>query len=166
MAKQGDVDPQERASRKLDEFVAGLRLTRFPDLTPELDAAAAEMFEAFAARGIQALLLKGPALARLLYTVSEPRIYSDVDVLVAPAERERAEGVLATLGYRNASSAQGIDDVGGVVHGQSWLGGGPGGHGDLRIEIDLHLWLAGARAAPQVAWEALVARRAYVDVGG
>jgi hypothetical protein len=32
--------------------------------------------------------------------------------------------------------------------------------------IDLHRWLPGARAAPAAAWEALVARRMWIEIGG
>jgi hypothetical protein len=32
--------------------------------------------------------------------------------------------------------------------------------------IDLHRWLSGADAAPELAWDALLARRAWIEVGG
>lgn len=117
------------------------------------------MLTAFEAAGIEALLLKGPALAALLYAPDERRGYSDTDLLVAAGQRGAAERVLAALGYVNADGATGVDDVGGVVHAHTWT------RSDQTM-VDLHHWLAGAEAPPAVAWDALQARRTWIDVGG
>jgi hypothetical protein len=132
--------------------------------TRELDAAAAEIFRAFAAARTEALLLKGPALARLLYTEAEVRIYSDIDLLVAPWHLERARAVLADLGYEKGGDALGIRDVGGVLHAESWVIAGPE-LTDYRL-IDLHSWLPGAQAPAERAWDRLVARRTEIELRG
>lgn len=132
--------------------------------TAKVDAAAAEVLAAFAQAGVDALLLKGRALGALLYESGERWGYADVDVLVAPQHLGAAERILAGLGYSNEGTGRGIDDIGGVVHGEPWIRAGSGRLD--RTPIDLHRRLAGARAAPAVAWEALSARRAWIEVGG
>ena len=127
-----------------------------------LDPIAAGLFADFAAAGIDALLLKGAALARLLYQPDERRPYIDIDVLVAPQHLDHAGSLLSELGYRNATHLRGIEDVGSVVHGDTWFSPA----GARPHEIDVHRWLAGARAAPETAWEALWRHRTVVEVAG
>ncbi len=128
-----------------------------------LDAAAADALAAFAAAGIDALLLKGPALAQALYA-PEHRSYSDVDLLVAPDRVDGAQGVLAALGYRSTSDGLGIDDVGGSAVADAWAR--PGTGEDAGLMIDLHWRLPGTNAPAEAAWAALIARRAWIDVAG
>jgi hypothetical protein len=161
----GHIGPAAPASRALEEFVARVAVRLDPaDDTTELDAATVQIFEAFAAAGVDALVLKGPALARLLYAEGETRVYGDVDLLVAPRHTAQAGAALAELGYRNASEVLGIDDIGGVVHDESWVGIGPGAKHELLIE--LHRRLSGSDAAPETAWEALAARRVDLELSG
>lgn len=151
------------ASSVLEDFIARVR----PDgsgLTAELDSAAIQVFEAFEVHGVGALLLKGPALANSLYTPSERRNYSDVDLLVAPGDLLKARKVMGELGYRNASEALGIDDIGEVVHEESWIGMPPGATYELVVE--LHLRLAGSKASPQVAWDVLEVQRTSTELRG
>ena len=146
-------------SDALSDFAARIRGVRG---RAKLDATAADVFGAFAAAGVDALLLKGPALARLLYAAGESRGYSDVDVLVAPADLERARTALARAGYADVSGALGIDDVAGVVHDETWVGPDPEGH----ATIDLHLRLPGATVPPERVWAALAPRRTTIEIGG
>ena len=132
------------------------------DSTAQVDAATAEVLAAFEAAGVDALLLKGPALTALLYAAGEHRSYNDTDLLVAPGQVDAAEKVLAALGYANAHSVTGVDDVGGVVHAHPWI---RTSSADESM-VDLHRWLAGAERSPTAAWDALVARRTWIDVGG
>ena len=133
-------------------------------VTRTLDAVAAQVLAAFRQAGVEALLLKGRALAILLYRAGEQRDYSDVDLLVAPHDLDAAEATLRGLGYENASSALGIDDIGGVVHADTWIRATPGSNDQAMI--DLHRWLPGARATPGKAWEALAARRTWIEIEG
>ena len=155
VATSGGPDDREAALRA---FVARVAPDRAE--TGHLDRATSEVLRRFEAAGIDALLLKGPALAALLYTAGEHRSYSDIDLLVAPSRLEAAEKALGELGYTNADSETGVDDVGGVVHAHTWV---RRAHADPTM-IDLHHWLSGATARPAVAWQALSA--SDVDRGG
>ena len=149
----------ERAAA-LEEFVQRVKGLRS---RAALDSAAVEALDAFDAAGIEYMLLKGPALARLLYRREEHRAYSDVDVIVAPRDLPAARRVLEGLGYMDASAQHGIEDVAGVVHAEIWA------QANQRIGplmIDLHRRLAGVRAQPEAAWDVLAATRAWVDLAG
>jgi hypothetical protein len=113
---------------------------------------------------IDALLLKGAGLAALLYEDGEQRPSVDLDLLVAPAQLAPAEKVLTELGYRNTTEGLGIDDVGGVVHADTWRATPPGSK--FEIGVELHRWLAGAQAAPEAAWETLWRQRTVIDLDG
>lgn len=149
------------AQQRLESFVAGLAFTR-AGAAPALDAAAAELFDVFAAARIDALLLKGAALERMLYEPDERRQYLDIDVLVRPDHAARVAELLSERGYRNITAGLGIDDVGGVVHADTWVSpAGVPAH-----EIDLHRWLPGARAPHERAWDALWRRHTTIDLAG
>ncbi|MDX6676284.1 MAG: hypothetical protein QOE31_336 [Solirubrobacteraceae bacterium] len=144
----------------LEEFAARVRGLRGQ---PVLELAALELANAFEAGGVDYLLLKGPALVRLLYTPGEHRGYTDVDLLIAPQHLPAARDVLAGLGYTNYSARRGIEDVAGVVHAEVWARAnedvGP-------LMIDLHHQLAGTGAAAEVTWRALIARRTWIELRG
>src|SRR4051794_41072328 len=152
-----------RRTRLLDEFVARLAPCA-PKETERLERAAAAVFRALDSAGVDALLLRGPALEQALYRPGEWRSYVDVDVLVAPADRAAARRTLSQLGYFDAHEPLGIDDVGGVVHAEAWLAGaGADYQGTL---VELHLWLPGATADPRDAWDALSGSRGWAEVDG
>lgn len=142
-----------RGSDALHDFAARARAA---PLLRRLDDAAAEVLAAFDAAGVDALLLKGPALARALYA-GEHRPYSDVDLLVAPDHIEAARHALTALGYASTSAGLGIDDVAGVAPAEEWAHAGG-------VLIDLHWQLPGAPAPD--AWRALRPHRATIAVGG
>jgi hypothetical protein len=159
-------EPDERAARaaeRLQSFVSALPLAGGSDGSRILEPVAAELFGAFANRGIDALLLKGPALAHLLYEPGEHRAYVDLDLLVAPAHLEQAGALLEGLGYRNTAERLGIEDVGGVVHADTWLS--PIDAAESH-ELDVHRWLPGAETAPEAAWEALRRHRSAITLAG
>jgi hypothetical protein len=64
-----------------------------------VDHVTAEVAGAFAAAGIESLVLKGPVLAEWLYP-GEVRPYGDSDLLIAPGDWEHALEVLNRLGFR------------------------------------------------------------------
>jgi hypothetical protein len=150
-----------RPRPELAEFVERARGLSF---RPQLDAAAVETLDAFELVGVQALLLKGPALAQALYTPTEHRGYSDVDLLVSPADLPRARRALTTIGYRHGEEVFGIDDVGEILHSETWSRRGEKWGGPLLI--DLHWRLAGCEAPAGTAWEALAARSDSIDLNG
>jgi Uncharacterised nucleotidyltransferase len=144
--------------RALDEFVERSRGLRH---RAELDAAAIAVLDAFDALDVQSLLLKGPALARLLYTPNEHRGYSDVDLLIGPGDLPSARGALTELGFSDVrTSIFGIDDVSGILHAETWTRRGAW----APVMIDLHWRLPGCDAAPDSAWPALLARRTWIEV--
>ena len=124
-----------------------------------LDALTAEVLRAFRAVGCRGILLKGPAFRRHLHADGSPRGYGDVDLLVAPADLERAGAALAALGFE-----KGLDHVDhpGVTepHAQEW--GRPGGP---RV-VDLHWRIAGVDAPAERAWEVLSAHTEPMPVAG
>jgi hypothetical protein len=147
----------------LHRFVARVAPERV-DTTAHVDAVAAEVLDAFDRAGVDALLLKGQALGLLLYAPGEHRGYSDVDLLVAPHQFDAAGEVLVRLGYVNTDAAKEIDDVGGIVHGQTWTCSAPASM--QQPTVDVHRWLPGARVAAEIAWHALSSRRTWIEVGG
>lgn len=58
-----------------------------------------ELLHAFEAAGIEAVVLKGAALACLVYPAPELRPMRDLDLLVRPADARRAQALLVTLGF-------------------------------------------------------------------
>jgi hypothetical protein len=67
----------------------------------------ARILDAFAARGIDALILKGAALAHTLYAEPWLRPRGDTDLLIRIRHRQAALEVLQEHGYRRADSAGG-----------------------------------------------------------
>jgi hypothetical protein len=155
------LSPRSSSYRILEEFAARVGAAD-SELTRELDAAAAGVFEVFNRRDVDGLLLKGAALARLLYDVPAQRRYADIDLLVAPDDRPAAMAALEELGYRNASALVGVDDIGGVIHAETWLAT----PADVRypLVVDLHLHLAGAKAPAERVWGALKARSTHIEL--
>jgi hypothetical protein len=158
-----EPDSEAERSRLLEEFIGRFAVQR-PSSTGRLDATAVEVLSALQRAGVDALLLKGPALERTLYRPHEARAYVDVDILVAPDARAIARRCLAELQFIDASEPLGIDDIGGVVHAETWLGGPRSSSPELVVE--LHLWLAGAQADPQRVWDAVWEGAASIDLAG
>jgi hypothetical protein len=63
-------------------------------------AALDEVLEALGAAGIQAAVLKGPALAERLYPDPLSRLCSDLDILVSPRNLNLATAALQRIGFR------------------------------------------------------------------
>lgn len=99
------------------------------------------------AAGIPSILLKGAAIATWLYDDGQLRPYSDIDLLVSPAQFEQAKQALAGLGYEHR--LEGADPVEFGPKEQEL-------HGPDAVCIDLHHGLLGAEAPNQRCWEVLV----------
>src|SRR5689334_21340073 len=103
--------------------------SRYASRQWRVDAEALRALDALSDAGVPGLLLKGAALARMLYGTGEARSYYDVDLLVAPEALTAARRVLADLGYTNVSALRGVDDVGGILHAEEWSASAEGiGH--------------------------------------
>ncbi|MEA2273341.1 MAG: hypothetical protein QOI98_2049 [Solirubrobacteraceae bacterium] len=122
------------------------------------DALAAEVIDAFRAEDIRSLLLKGPATTRWLYDEGTARLYRDVDVLVAPADFDRAEALLARLGLSYHLDAVAPDEQ--VAHARRWM---RQGH---VVSLDLHRTLPGVGVDARRTWDVLSERTERCDVGG
>ncbi len=131
-----------------------------------LDEVMVTILDAFETAGVQSLVLKGPVLARVLYTAGEHRGYIDVDLLVAPRDMRRAKHVLSRMGCINATQARGILDMAGSLHSETWVLRKDFSDGPGAMMIDLHWRLPGCDAPVEVAWDALVARRVRLEILG
>jgi hypothetical protein len=109
-----------------------------------IDAMTADVVTALRAAGVEPVLLKGPVIAERLYA-GRGRGYVDADLLVAPRDHERAEGVLGRLGFER--QAREWEDPDRMEHDAPWR------RPQDAMAIDLHRTLPGARAvSPQELW--------------
>jgi hypothetical protein len=118
----------------------------------------AEVGGALAAAGVRPILLKGPAIAGLLYRDGAPRPYGDTDLLVPPDRRAAAEAALRDIGF--APRLDDADTPGWRQVAHHWRR--PGDAAD----VDLHWTLTGVGAPPDALWSALVDRREPMLVAG
>jgi Uncharacterised nucleotidyltransferase len=127
--------------------------------TLRVDATTAEVLREFGAAGCRSILLKGPALQRELQPDGQRRSYGDTDLLVAPADLERAGELLTELGFvlvMDHRHHPGVSEP----HAQEWMQARSG------ASVDLHWRLAGAGLAAERAWEILAAHTVPIEVGG
>jgi hypothetical protein len=121
-----------------------------------VDAAGAEVRAAFAEAGIDCILLKGRSFAHRLYDAIWERPYSDTDLLIRLADRDRAESALADLGYARVD--RDADRLGAPAYAHTFA------RADGAL-IDLHWNLSGVSASPERTWAALVGRTESLEVG-
>jgi hypothetical protein len=94
------------------------------------------------ADGIPTLTLKGLALAETVYPDPVLRPFADLDVLVRPEDRRRADAALLALGHRRVADAHTWEFD--VEHDGATLYAGPDG-----VHVDLHWALV---TEPRYAW--------------
>ena len=133
------------APSQLEDFVerVGVRLRAQYD-TAELDAAAAEVLTASAARAVEALLLKGPALAQLLYRPGETR---STWTSTCSSPRETGPGTAGAGGAwipQHERDARESTTSGASCTRRAGSAAVPAR--DRELLIELHLRMAGARA--------------------
>jgi len=92
------------------------------------------LLEAFADAGVPVILLKGAALAHLIYPGPELRPMADIDVLINPADAERAVAIARGLGYAFASRH--VSRFAGRMH---HLPVGATTRAGFRIALEIHL---------------------------
>lgn len=122
-----------------------------------LDAGTVEVLRAFEQAGVEALLLKGPSIARWLYAEGEPRTYIDCDLLVAPTDVLAAEEVLASLSFTRQFDDREMPSWW-REHASAWSRGGDG------LTVDLHRTLPGVGVDAEGVWRALSAETDVVLV--
>lgn len=124
-----------------------------------LDAATVDTVRRLEATGLQVLLLKGPVTGTRLYPGSPgARNYCDIDLLVAPADFDRAQQVLARAGYESGAPGvrpSEIDD-----REVKWYY-----PGKARLPIDLHRSLSWVGDSPAL-WNRLWSDRVSMSVQG
>jgi hypothetical protein len=121
-----------------------------------VDGSTVRVVRALHARGVEAILLKGPALASWLYDDGR-RGYSDADLLVPVHKLDTAESTLEELGFSRFpgdSSPLRAND-----HAQPWIQ-------EDGIAVDLHRTLFGAGVAPEDVWNILWRAREPMSVAG
>ncbi len=126
--------------------------------TIALDRIARTVTVAFAGAGIPVILLKGPAIARWLYDDGTHRPYFDIDLLVRPADWERATAILAEMGFRDRDRWRGGEGTDRMAHAATWARADG-------CAVDLHWSVFGATVAPEIVWQVLSARTETVRVG-
>jgi putative nucleotidyltransferase-like protein len=111
-------------------------------------------------QGIGVVLLKGPAVARWLYTVEELRPSTDIDLLVAPDDYDAAAAALGGIGFwetqpsRDGHWSEYVQNEGVLVNDQD-------------VVIDLHRWMVGIPPDHvRHAWDVLRASTVGMEVGG
>ena len=125
----------------------------------------AEIGWALERAGVDSLLIKGVSTSRWLSAAAGERSPADVDVLVAPASAQRAEGVLVSRGFHHVHAGTRPGET--AAHSRVYQRTDPdlGGH-----EVDLHVTLPGSDGlTPPVvsqAWDAVWARRVREQVAG
>ncbi len=121
------------------------------------DRAAAGVIAALRERGIDALIVKGVAIARWLYRPGEARGYVDCDVLVTPADLGRAASTLAALGLVRVHDQGAAPELWTEPHAQTWAGPDWG-------YVDLHWRLPGLDGDPTEVFGLLWAGREPLEL--
>ncbi len=122
----------------------------------KVDRTSAEIVERLEREEIDVMLVKGPVIAAWLYP-GEVRGYGDSDLLVGPADWDRAVALLTDIGFR--------DFLGPLEHPRMESQAGTGFVRDAD-NVDLHATLAGFDADPQRVWDTLRGRSSSMSIGG
>ncbi len=117
------------------------------------------------AAGVRSVLLKGRAFATLLYADGAPRRYGDLDLLIPPSDRERAQAVLREIGFTPVETFAPSDlprdsAAGRALHAGNWARESDG------MLVDLHHTLPEVDAEPEEVWDNLVRHTSVLPVGG
>jgi hypothetical protein len=137
------------------EFVVRVRSAR---MRSRVDAVTAEVVRELRANGVRPLLLKGPAIASLLYGEGSQRAYLDADLLVGPRDHAAAERCLSRIRFRQTLSDS--DVPGSDVAGATWRRSG------REPAVDLHWSIDEVGAAPGEVWDALSQSTRVIEVAG
>jgi len=93
-----------------------------------------QLTSAFREAGVRMIVLKGPALARMVYPDTALRAGSDLDILVHPKEMTRSKEILSQLGYTCDARKFGTD-VEALSHHEEFTSSQ---HGQQFRSIELH----------------------------
>ena len=119
-----------------------------------VERASVDVASALRRAGVRSILLKGPLQQRWLMGAGPARPTLDIDLLVERVDLERAESVVAGLGYRPAVE---LPTESGFEHSHDWIAAG-------RVPIELHWSLVGVDDSR--VWAVLSAETEMVNLGG
>jgi hypothetical protein len=122
-----------------------------------VDVVVAEVVAALAVRGIECVLLRGPAVARRLYDTAELRSYVDADLLVAPPHVSGTAATLAAIGFTSVA-ADGDLDRHRPLHAREWRRG--------PVAVDVHRTISGCTVPDDVVWQVLSEQSEAVVIAG
>ena len=117
----------------------------------------AEILSAFQSAGIEALVLKGTALAYLVYPMPGLRPMRDIDLLVSQAQARPAQALLAELGF-NAPPPGDSLPVKHLLAAKRWVEG-------MQVTVELHHNLY-ANGSPATTLEALCPAAMQLVIAG
>lgn len=123
-----------------------------------VDVTAAEAVATLATAGVQCLLLRGPALAILLYDDIAQRSYMDVDLLVDPDRLIDAEAALQRAGFSESPLEAAFPNAR-PLHAHTWWS-------SVGVAVDLHRSLIGVGAPAEAAWRVLSGRSETLTIQG
>jgi hypothetical protein len=126
----------------------------------KIDRATAAVVRGLSAVGIPSMLLKGPAIAKLLYDDGASRPYEDCDLLVRMGDLPAAAIALERAGFTRT-----IDPAHDLAaewqrHSEIWV------RPSDDVLLELHWTLTHVGAAPERAWDALTRGAARTPVCG
>lgn len=122
-----------------------------------IDKVAAFISQELQFRGIDSILLKGPAVARWLYRDGTPRPYGDADFIVSPTDWHKARTMLEQLGFRKELEPLAHPGMGSIAS-EAWVRDGQ--------NVDLHCTLWGLGVAPELVWQVLARSERTIDLEG
>jgi len=120
-----------------------------------VDQVTADVARAFAAEGIETLVLKGPVLAAWLYA-GEVRAYGDSDLLIEPDDWPRAVAVLERLGFSKYLDPRTHPPIESSVATEFLRG---------NDNVDLHRTLQGLEGDPRLVAASLMAIAGRQGIG-
>lgn len=125
-----------------------------------LDRAGAEIVSALQEAGVRAMVLKGPTIAKWLYTDGAVRPYEDIDVIVDPRLMDVARPVLEALGYEDLMKGTSATEQEHHHVAKAWL------RRSDQMKLDLHRSIWGPRASDAAVFEVLWRHRTPLRLGG
>jgi hypothetical protein len=126
--------------------------------TAWVDWYTAQVVAALDSNGVDAIVLKGPAMSRWLYSEAPgERGYIDADLLVAERDMGAAAAVLSELGFRH-EDARGMEGI--ALWATSWRRDADG------AVVDLHRTLHGCEHSAVDPWPIVSATAVEDEVGG
>jgi hypothetical protein len=119
-----------------------------------VDVVLGEVAAAFDTAAVGWLLLKGPSIRLRLYG-EDTRDYRDLDLLVDPADEQRAYDALRAIGF---TPREGYGPAEAIAEHHEWTRGA-----DV---AEVHVTIDGVRVAPRVLWDTLRGHQRPLDVAG